>query len=208
MAAAAPSARHRDGPGVGGSLAQPWRTGDHQVPRIRSSGAPPPAAEPRTGPARPRGPRSQRPQGPPEPPRRCPLQCFLWALPQPDVQGAHRRPPQPGPASQASARLDQRDRSKVAGAGGTGDADVGQQVARVARTAAQREVCACALLRRGVGGPDRGRGSASESRPLGLLPAWAWLEWTSPTRRSAGSAPASGPPQAGAGSVRRRLAVP
>lgn len=39
-------------------------------------------------------------------------------------------------------------------------------------------------------------------------PAWAWLEWTSPTRRSAGSAPASGPPQPGAGSVRRRLAVP
>lgn len=44
-----------------------------------------------------------------------------------------------------------------------------------------------------------GRGSVSGSRPLGTPPAWAWLEWTSPTRRSAGSAPASGPLQPGAG---------
>lgn len=79
-------------------------------------------------------------------------------------------PPRPSPAQhprQARALISATGPRKVAGAGGTGDADAGQQVARVARTAAQREVCACALLRRGVGGPDRGRGSASGSRPLG-----------------------------------------
>ena len=163
LAAAAASARSQGwagsgrGPGTAVNWQPPGASDQVQWSATSHPGAPPPTPEPRPGPARPRGPRSQRPQGPPEPPRRCPLQCFLWALRQPDLQGAHRPPPQPVPASQASARLGQRNRTKEGRRRGRHrDADVGQQVARVARTAAQREVCACALLHRGVEGPDRG----------------------------------------------------
>lgn len=55
-----------------------------------------------------------------------------------------------------------------------------------------------------------GRGSVRGSRPSD--PAWAWLEWTTPTQRSPGSAPASGPLQPGAGVIpkasRRSLTPP
>ena len=162
-----------------------------------------------------------RPSGPAE--RHLPPQRPAQALPGPEVPGARgpRAPqshlvvahcsassgrsgsqtcrelaPHPVPASQASQCLDQCNLTKEGRRGGRPDADVGQQVARVARTVAQREVCECALLRRGVGRADRGRGSVSGSRPS--APEWARLEWSTPTRRSPGSAPASGPLQPGA----------
>lgn len=169
MAAAAPSARSqgwaRSGRGPGTAV-ENWRPPGPSDQVQRSATSHPGA------PHRPcQAPRSQEPEAPGPPRATSSLPTAVLPLGAPTARCAGSSPPpRLSPAQhprQARALISATGPRKVAGAGGTGDADAGQQVARVARTAAQREVCACALLRRGVGGPDRGRGSASGSRPLG-----------------------------------------
>lgn len=196
LGSSCPFCTSQDGWGVGGSLAQPWRTGDHQVPRIRSSRS---ATSHRGAPHRPcQAPRSQeqRPQGPPEPPRRRPPQQASSGRPRSQTcrELTAARPSPAQHPRQARALISATGaRWQAREAPGRRRWPAGGARRPHSRPEGSLRMCTCAGARRDSIGGVAQRVSHAPSVP----PRVGRLEWTSPSRRSAGSAPAPQGPRSG-----------